>query len=68
VIVNRDIPMKYISPAAEEMLAYGNTVPEWLCPSRQEKLYAGEPLFGYVELVREEQLCGFKALHSVDLQ
>jgi integrator complex subunit 9 len=32
-----DIPMKYISPAAEEMLAYGNTVPEWLCPSRQEK-------------------------------
>ncbi|KAH8950895.1 hypothetical protein BDL97_10G109700 [Sphagnum fallax] len=32
-----DIPIKYISPAAEEMLAYGNTVPEWLCPSRQEK-------------------------------
>ncbi|CAM6041437.1 unnamed protein product [Sphagnum compactum] len=63
-----DIPMKYISPAAEEMLAYGNTVPEWLCPSRQEKLYAGEPLFGYVDLVREEHLCGFKALHSADLQ
>jgi integrator complex subunit 9 len=39
VIVNRDIPMKYISPAAEEMLAYGNTVPEWLCPSRQEKVF-----------------------------
>jgi len=38
VIVNRDIPIKYISPAAEEMLAYGNTVPEWLCPSRQEKV------------------------------
>ncbi|CAK9860072.1 unnamed protein product [Sphagnum jensenii] len=63
-----DIPMKYISPAAEEMLAYGNTVPEWLCPSRQEKLYAGEPLFGYVDLMREEHLCGFKALHSPDLQ
>jgi hypothetical protein len=45
VIVNRDIPMKYISPAAEEMLAYGNTVPEWLCPSRQEKVVLSGCLF-----------------------
>ena len=34
----RNIPIYYISPAAEEMLAYGNIVPEWLCPALQEKV------------------------------
>lgn len=36
----KHIPIHYISPAAEEMLAYCNTVPEWLCSARQEKVWS----------------------------
>lgn len=38
---HRHIPIHYISTAAEEMLAYCNTVPEWLCSTRQEKVSFG---------------------------
>ncbi|BFI25527.1 integrator complex subunit 9 [Marchantia polymorpha subsp. ruderalis] len=62
-----EVPMYYVSPVAEEVLAYVNTVPEWLCPARQEKLYAGEALFGHVEAVQEKRLHHFSALHNLDL-
>lgn len=60
------IPMFYVSPAAEETLVYANTVPEWLCAARQEKLYAGEALFGHVELLQEKRLHQLSALHAPD--
>ncbi|KAG0566253.1 hypothetical protein KC19_7G049700 [Ceratodon purpureus] len=64
----KHVPIHYISTAAEETLAYCNTVPEWLCSARQEKLYAGESLFGYVDLVQEGRLRHSKAFSSPELQ
>ncbi|CAM6099663.1 unnamed protein product [Calypogeia fissa] len=61
------VPIYYISPVAEELLAYSNTVPEWLCPARQEKLYAGESLFGFLEPAQEKRIHCFPALNSADL-
>lgn len=58
------IPMFFISPVAEEILVYANTVPEWLCAARQEKLYAGEALFGHVELLQQKRLHHLSAFHS----
>ncbi|XP_024544439.1 integrator complex subunit 9 [Selaginella moellendorffii] len=52
----------YVSPSAQEFLAFTNTVPEWLSSSRQEKLYNGESLFGHVELLKEGKLSHFPSL------
>ncbi|XP_024534809.1 integrator complex subunit 9 [Selaginella moellendorffii] len=52
----------YVSPSAQEFLAFTNTVPEWLSSARQEKLYNGESLFGHVELLKEGKLSYFPSL------
>ncbi|XP_057976614.1 uncharacterized protein LOC131163841 isoform X2 [Malania oleifera] len=61
------VPMFIISSVAEELLAYTNVIPEWLCKQRQEKLYSGEPLFAHVELIKEKRLHLFPAVHSPKL-
>lgn len=33
------VPIFMISTVAEEMLAFTNAVPEWLCKQRQQKVY-----------------------------
>ncbi|KAJ7539910.1 hypothetical protein O6H91_11G114700 [Diphasiastrum complanatum] len=58
------IPMFYVSSAAEELLAYSNIIPEWLGPSRQEKLYAGEALFGIAGLLKEKDLIPLHSLQT----
>lgn len=61
------VPIFMISSVAEELLAYTNIMPEWLCKHRQEKLYSGTPLFEHVELVNNKQLHLCPAVHSHNL-
>uniref|UniRef100_A0A2N9I2M8 Beta-Casp domain-containing protein n=1 Tax=Fagus sylvatica TaxID=28930 RepID=A0A2N9I2M8_FAGSY len=61
------VPIYVISSVAEELLAYTNVIPEWLCKERQEKLFSGESLFAHVELIKENKLHVFPAVHSPKL-
>ncbi|XP_024041486.1 integrator complex subunit 9 homolog isoform X2 [Citrus clementina] len=61
------IPIYIISSVAEELLAYTNTIPEWLCKQRQEKLFSGDPLFAHVKLIKEKKIHVFPAVHSPKL-
>ncbi|KAJ1286724.1 hypothetical protein BS78_03G374100 [Paspalum vaginatum] len=61
------VPIFMISETAEEIIALTNTLPEWLCKSRQEKLFSGEALFGHVELLKEGKLFMSPHLHSKGL-
>ncbi|KAK3015652.1 hypothetical protein RJ639_006326 [Escallonia herrerae] len=65
--VSERVPIYVISTIAEELMAFTNIIPEWLCKLRQEKLYSGEPLFAHVELTREKRLHTFPAVHSLEL-
>ncbi|KAG8096836.1 hypothetical protein GUJ93_ZPchr0013g34205 [Zizania palustris] len=64
---NMKVPIFMISEIAEEMMAFTNALPEWLCKSRQEKLFSGEALFGHVELLKEGKLSLFPHLYSKGL-
>ncbi|XP_076907742.1 uncharacterized protein LOC143564313 [Bidens hawaiensis] len=57
------VPIFIISSVAEELLAYTNILPEWLCKDRQEKLYSGKPVFGHEELIKEKKIHVFPTLH-----
>ncbi|KAM5551892.1 integrator complex subunit 9 [Rosa sericea] len=61
------VPIYIISSVGEELLAFTNIIPEWLCKQRQEKLFSGQPLFGHVELINEGKLHVFPAIHSPKL-
>eukprot|EP00897_Mesotaenium_endlicherianum_P000079 jgi/Mesen1/10071/ME000730S09339 len=50
------VTIHYVSPAAHELMAYGNIVPEWLSPSRQDRLFKAEALFGHVALLQEKRV------------
>ncbi|KAF6138038.1 hypothetical protein GIB67_042943 [Kingdonia uniflora] len=63
---NCEVPIFMISTVAEEMLAFTNIVPEWLCKQRQENLTAGKALFGHVDLIKRKKLLLFPAVHSAD--
>ncbi|KAM1018300.1 hypothetical protein FF1_039789 [Malus domestica] len=66
-VLNLKVPMYIISSVAEELLAFTNIVPEWLCKERQEKLFCGEPLFAHVMLINEKKLHVFPTVHSPKL-
>ncbi|KAK6228693.1 hypothetical protein SCA6_001033 [Theobroma cacao] len=61
------VPMYIISSVAEELLAFTNIIPEWLCKQRQEKLFSGEPLFEHAKLIKERNIHVFPAVHSPEL-
>ncbi|KAL1211978.1 Cleavage and polyadenylation specificity factor subunit 3-II [Cardamine amara subsp. amara] len=61
------VPIFVISSVAEELLAYTNTIPEWLCEQRQEKLISGEPSFGHLKFIKEKKIHLFPAIHSPNL-
>uniref|UniRef100_A0A0E0CXU6 Beta-Casp domain-containing protein n=1 Tax=Oryza meridionalis TaxID=40149 RepID=A0A0E0CXU6_9ORYZ len=61
------VPIFMISDTAEEIITFTNALPEWLCKSRQEKLFSCEPLFGHVELLKEGKLSLFPHLYSKGL-
>ncbi|KAJ0234083.1 Integrator complex subunit [Hirschfeldia incana] len=62
-----NVPIFVISSVAEELLAYANTIPEWLCEQRQEKLISGEPSFGHLQFIRDKKIHLFPAIHSPNL-
>ncbi|WZY96139.1 hypothetical protein YC2023_068468 [Brassica napus] len=61
------VPIFVISSVAEELLAYANTIPEWLCEQRQEKLTSGEPSFGHLRFIKDKKIHLFPAIHSPNL-
>ncbi|KAL6616579.1 hypothetical protein ACP70R_038849 [Stipagrostis hirtigluma subsp. patula] len=61
------VPIFMISETAEEISTFTNALPEWLCKSRQEKLFSCEALFGHVELLKEGKLSLFPHLYSKGL-
>ncbi|KAI6691793.1 hypothetical protein NL676_019503 [Syzygium grande] len=61
------VPIFVISSVAEELLAYTNIIPEWVCKQRRGKLFPGEPLFAHVELLNGERLQVYPAIYSPKL-
>ncbi|KAK7401332.1 hypothetical protein VNO78_12728 [Psophocarpus tetragonolobus] len=61
------VPVYIISSVADELLALLNIIPEWLCKQRQEKLFAGEPLFAHIKLLEERKIHVVPAIHSHEL-
>ncbi|KAL7615730.1 hypothetical protein Lser_V15G04155 [Lactuca serriola] len=61
------VPIFIISSVAEELLAYTNILPEWLCNHRQEKMYSGKSVFGHEELIKEKKIHIFPTLDSHEL-
>ncbi|KAL3729052.1 hypothetical protein ACJRO7_033623 [Eucalyptus globulus] len=61
------VPIFVIWSVAEELLAYTNIIPEWVCKQRQEKLFSGEPLFAHAELLNGERLQVYPAIYSPKL-
>ncbi|ESQ49281.1 hypothetical protein EUTSA_v10020176mg [Eutrema salsugineum] len=61
------VPIFVISSVAEELLGYTNTIPEWLCEQRQEKLISGEPSFGHFKFIKDKKIHLFPAIHSPNL-
>ena len=59
------VPMYFVSPVAEHCLAYANIVSEWLCTSKQEKVYAPEPPFPHEDMVHQEALHHFPDAHAL---
>ncbi|KAI3448807.1 hypothetical protein Pfo_005472 [Paulownia fortunei] len=64
---NMKVPIFVISSVAEELMAFTNIIPEWLCKQLQDRLYSGQPLFNHVEMLKERRLYLFPAIHSLKL-
>ncbi|KAK7273538.1 hypothetical protein RIF29_14593 [Crotalaria pallida] len=58
------VPVYIVSSVAEELLAFLNIIPEWLSKQRQERLFAGEPLYAHVQLLNEKKIHVVRAIHS----
>ncbi|KAK4770597.1 hypothetical protein SAY87_031129 [Trapa incisa] len=61
------VPVYVVSSVAEEMLAFTNIIPEWLCKPRQEQLFSGASLFAHVELIKEGKIQVYPDIHSPKL-
>lgn len=61
------VPVYIISSVAEELMSLLNIIPEWLCKQRQERFFSGEPLFGYIKLLKERKIHVVPAIHSHEL-
>ncbi|XP_045599022.1 integrator complex subunit 9 isoform X1 [Procambarus clarkii] len=58
------IPMYFVSPKAENSLAYSNIFSEWLSSSKQGKVYSLDDPFPHAYLTRHGRLKPFKCLHA----
>ncbi|KAL3654735.1 hypothetical protein CASFOL_001470 [Castilleja foliolosa] len=64
---NMKVPMFVISFVTEELMAFTNIIPEWLCKQFQDRLYSGQPLFTHAEMLKDGRLHLFPAIHSPEL-
>ncbi|PRP82440.1 integrator complex subunit 9-like [Planoprotostelium fungivorum] len=63
------IPIYFLTPSGEYILAYSSIVSEWLCKAKQEKVYTPEPPFLFEEMRRLDRLCCMRdATISADVQ
>ncbi|KAL5013814.1 hypothetical protein ScPMuIL_008084 [Solemya velum] len=58
------VPMYFLSPVSDSMLAYSNIFSEWLSSAKQSKVYLPEPPFPHAELVTLGRLKNFKSIHD----
>ncbi|PIN23487.1 putative cleavage and polyadenylation specificity factor (CPSF subunit) [Handroanthus impetiginosus] len=61
------VPIFVVSSVAEELMAFTNIIPEWLCNQLQDRLFSGQPLFTHMEMLKDGRLFLFPALHSLKL-
>lgn len=59
------VPIYFISPMAEESLAYANILGEWLTTLKQTKVFVPEEPFMHSSLVRAGRLRHFKSVNDV---
>ncbi|XP_073288491.1 uncharacterized protein [Primulina huaijiensis] len=64
---NMKVPIFFVSSVAEELIAFTNIIPEWLCQQRLDRLYSGQSLFSHVEMLTEGRLHLFSAIYSPKL-
>ena len=57
-----NVPIYFISPAAESLLAYSDIIAEWLNKAKQEKVYLPEPPFYHNELVKSGRIRHFPSI------
>ena len=58
------IPIYFISPVANASLAYANICGEWLCQSKQNKVFLPESPFPHAEYVRSGRLKHFPSIYG----
>ncbi|EDV20372.1 uncharacterized protein TRIADDRAFT_32062, partial [Trichoplax adhaerens] len=59
-----NIPIYFISPVADSSLAFSNIYGEWLCNTKQDKVYLPEPPFIHADLVKTKRLQHFPNLQD----
>ena len=58
------IPIYFISPVANASLAYANICGEWLCQTKQNKVFLPESPFLHAEYVKSGRLKHFPSIHG----
>ncbi|GMH05092.1 hypothetical protein Nepgr_006932 [Nepenthes gracilis] len=66
-LLSLKVPIFIISSVSKELLSFTNIIPEWLSKLKQEKLFAGEPLFAHVDLLKQKRLHPLPTICSPDL-
>ena len=59
-----NIPIFFISPVADQSLAYSNILAEWLTNSKQCKVYLPEEPFSHASFVRSGRVKHYPSVHS----
>lgn len=57
-----NVPMYFLSPVADNTLAYSNILAEWLSTSKQSKVYSAEEPFPHASLIRSGRIKSFSSL------
>ncbi|XP_074594510.1 integrator complex subunit 9 [Brevipalpus obovatus] len=56
-------PIYFISPVADQSLAYSNILAEWLTANKQSRVYLPDEPFGHSQLVRIGRLKQYSGIH-----
>ncbi|GAB4827838.1 hypothetical protein Ancab_034723 [Ancistrocladus abbreviatus] len=65
--LNSNVHIFIISSVSEELLSFTNIIPEWLSKEKQQKLFAGEPLFAHVDLLKQKRLHLLSSIFSPEI-
>lgn len=58
------VPLYFISPVASSSLEFSQIFAEWLCQSKQSKVYLPEPPFLHAELIQMNRLKHYPSIHG----